>query len=409
MVNFERYKLANGLTVILHQDPSSSLVAVNVLFKVGSKYEDPEHTGFAHLFEHMMFTGSENVPDFDKPIQQAGGENNAFTNADITNYYTILPADNLETALFIEADRMRRLKLNQSKLDIQKKVVIEEFYETCLNQPYGDVWHHISEISYQKHAYKWPTIGLVPEHISKINLSEAKSFYENYYQASNAILVLSGNINVSKSKVLIAKHFNFESEQTLNQTLIQEDLDRNGISKKVKKEVPLKAMYMSFLIPDRLDADYYAIDLLSDLLSNGKSSRFYKSLFKEQKLFTNIDAYISGTNDPGLFIIESKLLEEVSFDSAHTAIWNELEKMKIKVVDEAELQKVKNKVVSSLYYSEVSILNKAINLAYYESIGDASLINSQAEHYEKVSIDDIHRVANYYLTKERCNILEYGE
>jgi len=410
MVEFEKYKLENGLTVILHQDHSSSLVAVNILYKVGSKNEHIEHTGFAHLFEHMMFTGSENVPDFDIPVQMAGGENNAFTNADITNYYTILPADNLETALFIEADRMRRLKLNQNKLNIQKKVVVEEFYETCLNQPYGDVWHHISELSFKQHSYRWPTIGLVPEHIEQIQLEEAKDFYENYYQPSNAILVLSGNLDFEHAKASIEKYFNFSKlKKTKSLVPTPEQKNGSGQSKIVRKDVPLNALYMTFPIPERIHPDFHSIDLLSDILSYGKSSRFYISLYKNQKLFTHIDAYISGTADPGLFIIEAKLQAGVSFDQATEAIWGQLELIKSKEIQESELQKVKNKVISSLYYSEVSILNKAINLAYYESIGNANFINDQAQMYKQVCTKDILSVAKNYLQRSKCNVLNYGK
>ena len=409
MINYQRYILPNGLTVILQEDKSSSLIAVNLLYKVGSKNEHPEHTGFAHLFEHMMFTGSKNVPDFDIPIQMSGGENNAFTNVDITNYYDLVPAENIETALWVEADRMQNLLLNQEKLDIQKKVVVEEFYETCLNQPYGDIWHHVSEISYEQHNYRWPTIGLVPEHIKKITLEESKHFYRKYYQPSNAVLALSGNFEEGHVKELIGKYFgDIENEQYPRKNKIASVENKKGVTKVVQADVPLKAFYITYPMPDRSHKDFYTMDLISDIFSYGRSSRFYVNLFQKKNLFTHIESYISGTVDPGLFVIESKLQNDVSFDQAKKSIQLEIDKIIAVSMEEKELQKIKNKIISNLHFSQVSVANKAMNLAYYESVGNANLINEESEIYEAVTVQDVKRCCQELFDPLKANYLHYG-
>ena len=410
MISFDRYKLQNGLTVILHQDLQTSLVAVNMLYKVGSRNEGQDNTGFAHLFEHLMFTGTEQIPDFDIPIQEAGGENNAFTNTDITNYYNLVPADNLEIALFVEADRLTNLNLDQENVEVQKKVVIEEFYETCLNQPYGDLWHHLSELSYKEHNYRWPTIGLVPEHITKIKVEEAQAFYKNHYQAANAILVIAGNFEVNHTKSLIDKYFSSLPKVEIHRQEIPAEPDQNSQREKtVEVEVPFNALMISFPMPDRKHPDFAVYDLISDILANGRSSRFFKNLFKEADLFNYIDAYLSATEDAGLFIIDSRLEKGVSFKEAEEAIWNEIEQLVNQAVSKEELDKVKNKNISSLLFSEMSVLNKAINLAYYESIGDASEINDQQDQYECITIEDIQRVAKNLFKKNKSNVLRYGK
>jgi len=410
MIKFEKYKLDNGLTVILHQDNNTSLVAVNMLYKVGSRNEHQDHTGFAHLFEHLMFTGTNNIPDFDIPIQEAGGENNAFTNGDITNFYNLVPADNLEIALYVEADRMINLNLNEENVQVQKKVVIEEFYETCLNQPYGDVWHHLSALSYKTHHYKWPTIGLVPEHIDQINLQETKTFYKTYYRPNNAILVVSGQFETAQLKEYIDKHFGpIKGGQENNTNLEQELEQKESRLKEVNADVPFNCLMMSFPMPHRQHPDFPTYDLISDLLGNGRSSRFYERLFKAGKSFNFIDAYISGTEDAGLFIIDAKLEKGVSFEEAEKTIWEEILRLVDEQVPSTELEKIINKNIASLVFSEMSVLNKAINLAYFESIGNALEINEQKEQYESITADDIQRVSKALFKKEHCNVLRYGK
>lgn len=408
MIAFDKFVLKNGLRVIVHQDDSTQLVAVNVLYDVGSRDETPDKTGFAHLFEHLMFGGSANVPDFDEPIQVAGGENNAFTNSDLTNFYDVLPLENIETALWLESDRMKQLDFSEKSLDIQKKVVIEEFKETCLNQPYGDVWHHLSEMIYKKHSYRWPTIGKVPAHIEQANLDDVKSFFNKYYCPSNAVLVLAGNITPDYALALAEKWFgDIDGGTKPVRDIPMDDKQEVQNVKTVHGNVPIPALYLAFPMEGRLSMDYYACDLLSDILSNGRSSRFYQKLYKGTNLFTEVDAYISGSFDPGIFVVEAKLMQGASMEEAKALIWNELELIKRHGVEESELAKIKNKVESSLIYSEVSVLNKAISLAYFEALGDASYINDQAEHYSDITSQDIQRVANDILMTERCNELNY--
>jgi predicted Zn-dependent peptidase len=408
MIKYKRYTLKNGLRVLLHHDKSTPLVAINVLYDVGSKDEDPDHTGFAHLFEHLMFGGTKNIPDFDIPIQEAGGENNAFTNCDMTNFFDIMPAQNIETALWLESDRMRKLKFSKKSLKVQKKVVVEEFKETCLNEPYGDMWHHLSDLAYDVHPYKWPTIGKEISHIENANLDEVKGFFNKFYNPSNAVLVVCGDFDEKNIKNIIEKWFgDIPSGIKYTRNLKQDDVQKIEKSKEIVSDVPANCIYLAFKMPGRLDENYYAYDLLSDVLSEGRSSRLYQKLHKEQHIFSSIDAYISGTNDPGLFIIEGKIMDDVSIEKAEKEIWNLILDLQEKGIAEEELQKVKNKTESNIALSELSVLNKAISLAYYEMIGQTELINTEIDHYNKVSLSEINEVAKTLLTKNNCNKLIY--
>ncbi len=407
MIAFEKYVLDNGLRVILHQDASSPMAAVNVAYDVGSRDEEVEKTGFAHLFEHLMFGGSANIPDFDTPIQMAGGENNAFTNCDMTNFYNILPAENIETALWLESDRMMKLDFSSKSLATQQKVVIEEFKETCLNQPYGDMWHHLSDMAYKEHSYRWPTIGLVPEHIQDAKLGDVEAFFYRYYRPNNAVLVVVGNIQISDVKSQINKYFSdIPAGIELKRLLPVETKQSQFRSKIIEAAVPLPSIIMAFGMCNRLNDDYYAVDLLSDILANGRSSRFFVNIYKKS-ICSTIDAFISGTFDPGLFIVEARPIPGVSIDQTREVIWNELNEIKAKGVQSEELEKIRNKTESSLVYSEVSILHKAMNLAYYEILGDAEMINIQSQKYQNVTAEDIKRVANEILSQEQCNEIIY--
>lgn len=408
MISFDRYVLDNGLRLIVHEDKSSPMVAVNVVYDVGSRDENPEMTGFAHLFEHLMFGGSENVPDFDGPIQNAGGENNAFTNTDMTNFYNVLPAENVETALWLESDRMQQLVFSEKALDIQKKVVIEEFKETCLTEPYGDVWHHLSELSYEKHSYRWPTIGKTLAHIEDAKLEDVVQFFNKHYTPSNAILVISGNMTSERAYELTHKWFSNIAAGKKYERNLQIDAPQMTMkSKVVNGNVPLEALYLSFRMVDRSHPDYYAYDLLSDVLSNGRSSRLFQRLYKENPMFSQIDAYISGTFDPGMFVIEGRPMPNIGIEDAKQAIWKELELLKNDPIDGRELQKLKNKIESSLEYSEVNILHKSMSLAYFELLGDANLINREAQEYQKVTSEDIQRVAKMIFVPNNCTELVY--
>jgi predicted Zn-dependent peptidase len=406
MIQFEKFVLDNGLRVIIHNDKSTPMVAVNVLYDVGSRDESPDKTGFAHLFEHLMFGGSENIDDFDIPIQMAGGESNAFTNADITNFYQILPAENLDTAFWLESDRMNKLDFSQRSLNIQKKVVVEEFKETSLNQPYGDVWHKLSAMAYKNHPYKWPTIGLVPAHIENAELNDVKDFFYKHYRPNNAIVVVAGNITAIEVMPKIEEWFgDIPRGPENNRNLPVERLMAKKESQLIKNTVPANAIFLAWHMPARNHPDYYACDLISDILSNGRSSRFYQKLEKENQIFSEIDAYISGSTDPGLFIVDGKPFPNIEISKALDLIFNEINDIKTNLVSKRELQKIKNKNESSLEYSEISILNKAINLAHFELMGDAGLINKQADFYNAVTPEDIKRVANEVLSENYCELI----
>ncbi|NJN33597.1 MAG: insulinase family protein [Saprospiraceae bacterium] len=427
MIQFEKFQLENGLRVILHEDNSTPLVAVNLLYDVGSRDEMPERTGFAHLFEHLMFAGSKNVRDFDKPIQEAGGENNAFTNNDMTNFYATAPAENLETLLWLESDRMLSLSITARALKTQQKVVVEEFKETTLNEPYGDLWHLLSPLVYKKHPYRWPVIGQEPRHIEEATLDDVKGFYKKYYVPNNAILVVAGNFDKIKTAInnekadkstvktptlhirsIIEKWFGAIPASVLTaRQLPQEPAQTGAERKEITAKVPLDAIFIAFRSPARLEKDYYTVDLMTDVLSNGTSSRFYRRLLKDKQLFSEIDCFQSGSLDPGIVIVEGKPSEGISLETAEKAIWEELELMKKEVIAELELQKLKNKVESQQAFSDAGALNKAMNLAYYELLGDADLINTEAEKYNAITVLDIQRVAQEIFRPENATTLIY--
>lgn len=408
LIEFKRHTLANGLRVLVHEDTSTPMVAVNLLYNVGSRDESPDSTGFAHLFEHLMFGGSENAPDFDTPIQMAGGENNAFTNNDITNFYELLPAENVEVALWLESDRMNRLLISEEVLDVQRRVVVEEFKETCLNQPYGDIWHHLSDLAYKAHPYRWPTIGKVPQHIEQAQLSEVNAFYERFYRPNNAILVLAGNLAPERGISLAEKWFG--DIQAGPQLLIDrpsEPPQRQYQYRSLDAKVPNDAIYLAFHMPARTDPHFYTVDLLSDILANGRSARLYRKLLKEKQLFDQIDCYVSGYIDPGLFIIEGKPSSGVSVERAREAIWHELRLLQEEPIPETELQKVKNKVESTLLFSEMNVLTKAINLAFFELIGDPELINREVELYRAITAAEMQQQAIQLFQDHNCSELTY--
>ena len=408
MINFSRFVLANGLKVIVHEDDSTPMVAVNVLYNVGARDESPEKTGFAHLFEHLMFGGSANIPDFDEPIQRAGGENNAFTNNDITNFYNIVPAENIETVFWLESDRMLNLNIDKKVLDVQRKVVIEEFKETCLNEPYGDVWHHIADMAYKVHPYRWPTIGKVLKHVEDATLEDVQDFYDKYYNPNNAIMVVAGNVKAADIQVLTEEWFGEIPSGTIPERHLPQEPPQIEMHQRIQlSNVPVDAIYMAFHAPARAEENFYKVDLLSDVLCNGGSSRLYRRLLRNQRLFTHIDAYITGNIDPGLLIIEGNPAEGISIEEAEAAIWRELEELKNDPIPETELQKLKNKIESTLVFSETNVLNKAMNLAFFELLGDANLINQEVAAYRKITTNDIQKAAQKTLTKENCSELYY--
>jgi len=408
MVELEKFELDNGLKVIIHPDPSTPLVALNLLYNVGARDEHPEKTGFAHLFEHLMFGGSIHIPDYDQPLQNAGGENNAFTTNDFTNYYLTLPKENIETGFWLESDRMLCLDFSQHNLDLQKHVVIEEYKQRYLNQPYGDVWLLMSPLAYKLHPYRWPTIGKNIRHIEEAALDDVKHFFFNHYAPNNAILVIAGNIERKKAQTLTKRWFSGIEKRTVpERNLPEEPVQRSERRKTVQRDVPYDAIYKAFHMCRRSDADFYASDIISDILASGKSSRLYQHLVQEQRLFSELNAYLTGNIDPGLFIVAGKLIKGVEMERAETEIIKELEKLKHDPVPERELNKVKNRIESTLVLEEINILSKSISLAFHELLGDAANINSEVQKYRSVTGEQIASVANELFATTNCSTLYY--
>ncbi|HBL77015.1 MAG: peptidase M16 [Bacteroidetes bacterium GWF2_42_66] len=408
MINFEKYILDNGLTVIVHQDKTTPMVAIDVCYKVGSRDEDPARTGFAHLFEHLMFGGSKHIPSYDEPLQKAGGDNNAYTTNDLTNYYLTVPKVNMETGFWLESDRMLELAFSQKSLDVQKNVVIEEFKQRNLNQPYGDVWALIRGMAYQVHPYRWATIGQEISHIENATLSHVKDFFYHHYAPNNAVLVVTGDITSAEVMKLAEKWFSTIPARELAPKNIPVEPPQTAYREQtVYRDVPNDALYMAFHMADRLHPDYYATDMISDVLSNGNSSRLYQRLVQEKKIFTTLDAYISGDYDPGLFIFSGNPSEGIDLEEARAELENEIELIKLAPVDARELEKVKNKFEANLIYSEISYQNKAQNLATLEVLKDAALINTQMDGYRAVSATDIQMVASHIFVPENCSVLYY--
>ncbi|MEO7175871.1 MAG: pitrilysin family protein [Saprospiraceae bacterium] len=408
MIQYTRHTLSNGLRILIHQDKSTPMAALSVQYNVGARNEKPELTGLAHLFEHLMFSGSKNVPDFDTPIQLAGGDNNAYTNSDLTNFHAVVPAQNLDTLLWLEADRMADLRLNKRKLDNQKKVVIEEFKETCLNQPYGDVWHHLAALAYKDHPYRWPVIGEIPEHVEAVEMEDAKQFYHQYYQPANAVLAVAGNIE--PEEVLEKIRYWFDDIASVNPPVFHfegKEIFQKAARKVVHADVPVPALYIAFPMGSRMDKSYYAADLLSDLLADGRSSRLYQSLVKQDPICSNIDAYITGTLDEGLFIVEAKPSEGKTLAEIESAIWTILEEIKATLLSDDELQKLQNKTEHGLLFSESNPMNKAVNLCFFESIGDPELINTEVDQYLQVSAAEISQIAREIFDPTKSFVLEY--
>ena len=408
MIKFERFVLGNGLKVLVHPDPSTPMAVVNVLYDVGARDEVPAKTGFAHLFEHLMFGGSVNIPDYDEPLQVAGGENNAYTTNDLTNYYCQLPADNLETAYWLESDRMLSLAFSKKSLDVQRKVVCEEFKEHYINKPYGDVWHTMRELAYKDHPYRWMTIGKELSHIENATLEDVKAFFFKHYTPINAILVVAGNVSVDQVKVLAEKWFgDIPSGEQYSRNLPAEPQQAEARRLTVHRNVPMDAIYKTWHMCARRNDDYYATDLLTDILGGGASSRLYQSLVKEQQLFANINCYHFGSLDKGLLTIEGQLIKGVDMQKAEDAIELELDKVRKELIDDRELQKVKNKTESVMAFEDMSVMNRAGSLAFYELLGDGELMNSEFQKYQQVNSEDLHRIANEVLTTNNSNTLWY--
>jgi predicted Zn-dependent peptidase len=408
MINYKTYSLDNGLQVIYNEDKSTPLVAVNLLYKVGAKHEKENATGFAHLFEHLMFSGSRNCADFDTQIENMCGESNAFTNNDYTNFYLVLPSVFLSEALHIEADRMANLILSEQKLNVQKNVVIEEFNQRYLNQPYGDLWQKIRVLCYEHHPYKWQTIGKDISHIANADLQQAKDFYAAFYMPSNAILSISGNVSFEQTKLLCQETFgNLKYTTPKAVSYEAEPIWKESKTMSVKAAVPTNVIVIAFQMPCRSDRDYYTYDLISDILSSGKSSRMYNSLVVKQKLFTEINAYISGDDDQGLFVVMGKYHDNVPIKEGEKAIWQELKAMAEGSMSDMELQKVKNKNESTATFSNLKALDRAMNLAYFAHLNDLELINTERNHYNAITQEQIKTTASTMFNHGKSRTLYY--
>jgi zinc protease len=408
MINFKEFTLGNGLQVIVHEDPTVQIAVLNILYNVGSRDEHPDKTGFAHLFEHLMFGGSGNIPNYDEPLQKVGGENNAFTNTDITNYYLTLPAANIETGFWLESDRMLSLSFDPQVLEVQRKVVIEEFKQRYLNQPYGDVWLRLRPLSYLVHPYQWATIGKEISHIENATMDDVRSFFFNHYVPNNAILVVAGNVTVNQVRELAEKWFGpIPGKERVNGKLPEEPKQTLRRFLEVEAAVPASAFYKAYHMPGRFDKDYYAVDLLCDILSRGQSSRLYQSLVKEKEIFTSISAFVTGTIDPGLLVISGRVRSGIKLEDAEGEVNAIIEEIVMDGALESELTKVKNQAYSTLEFGEVEVMNRAMNLAFAKLSGDANLVNEEANRIEEVTLADIQRVGKNILREENANVMYY--
>jgi zinc protease len=408
MIEYQQHTLPNGLRVFLHQDTTTPMAGVSLLYDVGSRDEDPEHTGYAHLFEHLMFSGTKRVPNFDDPLQMAGGENNAYTTNDYTLYHDVLPVVNLETALYLESDRMQNLHIRKRDLAVQRKVVLEEFQETCYQEPYGDLWHHLSPMAFAGHPYEWPVIGSVPEHIANAELSEVKAFFDRFYAPNNAILAIASPLAEEEALALVTKWFgSIPPSAQITRRPHRTTPPFKPTTLEVKADVPLPAFFLGYPCPPRLDPDFYLADLLTDVLSDGPSSRFIFQLVKEQNIFTQVDAYLSDTVEGGLIIFEGNPVPGVSIEQGIEAIKIEIAKLSTELISAYELQKVMNRHESSLVYSESSVMSKAQNLCYYAWLGQPELINTEIEILRAITPAMIQDYAQRTFVPEKEILLTY--
>lgn len=408
MLQFEKFTLANGLRVLVHTDKATPMAAMNIIYDVGARDEEAARTGFAHLFEHLMFGGSVHIPEYDEPLQMAGGENNAYTTNDITNYYIQLPLKNLETAFWLESDRMLSLAFSEKSLDVQRKVVCEEFKEHYLNKPYGDAWHHMRALAYKVHPYQWPTIGKNLEQIETAQLEDVKAFFFKHYRPVNAVMCVAGDVTITQVKELAEKWFgNIPSGEKYVRNVPAEPRQEEARMETMYADVPLDALYKGWHIAGRLTPSYYASDLITEIMGSGLSSRLYQRLVKEEQLFSNINCYHTGSLDAGLLMVEGKITEGKSIEAANTAVEQEIAKLLADGVTDSELQKAKNKIEAMIAFEDMTLLNRANNLAFYELLGDAELINKEWDKYQAVTTESLLATAKEIFRAGNCNTLFY--
>lgn len=411
MIDYSEYRLANGLTVIVNRDRLSQLAAVNLLYRVGARNEEPVRTGFAHLFEHLMFRGTERVPDFDMPVQIACGENNAFTNNDYTDYYMTMPKANIETAFWLESDRMTGLDITLSKLEAEKSVVIEEYNQRYLNQPYGDQWLLLRDMAYKVHPYRWPTIGLTPDHIRNASMADVQAFYKRYYRPSNAVLAVSGDIEPERVFELAEKWFGeLDGGNVAAGEIPSEPVQTEARRCEVTRDVPATQITIAFHMGERLSADYYTCDVMTDMLAGGTSARLYRRLVKERRLFCSVNSYITGDMDPGLFVLTGQLMPGVDVHTGEEAFWNEMMLLCNEPATDEELQKVRNKFEANMLYGELNVMNKALNLSYYSMLGNLALINGELKMYRQVDAASVSETAcRLFRRDESSTLVIYGK
>lgn len=408
MIRYDRFVLDNGLRVLVHEDHSTPMAVVNIMYDVGARDENPAQTGFAHLFEHLMFGGSIHIPDYDEPLQRAGGENNAYTTNDLTNYYCQLPAQNIETAFWLESDRMLSLAFGQKSLNVQKKVVCEEFKEHYINKPYGDVWHKMRELAYTTHPYRWMTIGKELSHVENAHIDDVKNFFFKHYRPVNAILVVAGHVELEKIKQLAQKWFgDIPMGEKYNRSLPQEPRQTAARVSEVHADVPLDAFIKTWHMDARLDKGYYVMDLATEVLGGGGSSRLFQALVKEKQLFSSIDCYHFGSIDKGLLAVEGKLVKGVAMEAAAKAVEEEIEKIQAVAISDGELQKVKNKTESVIAFEDMGVMSRANSLAMYELLGDAELMNTELARYQEITSADVQQYCKEVFRNDNSNTLFY--
>ena len=408
MISYSRFTLDNGLRILVHEDSSTTLAAMNILYDVGSRDEDPEATGMAHLFEHLMFGGTARIPEFDKHLLIAGGENNAFTNTDVTNYYITLPAENIETAFWLESDRMELLDFSQKNLEVQKNVVVEEFHQRYLNQPYGDAMLLLRPLAFKVHPYRWPAIGIDPDHIRNVTIERVKDFFFSHYAPNNAILTLTGNIKTAEAVRMAEKWFGrIGSRNVKKRSLPEEPTQREARTAEAVRDVPVDAIYKAWHSCQRTSGDFSTLDLITDLLAGGESGRLHTRLVKQKKLFSDINAYITPDLDPGLVILYGRLMKGVDIQYAEESIMKVIDELRTKYTPAPEMEKVKNKFESSNVFANTNILNKAVNLSFYELTGNPELINDEVGLYRKTDRKMVIEAAGKYLDPLNCSTVYY--
>jgi zinc protease len=407
MIAFERFTLANGLRVLFHKEPSTPMAVVNVLYDVGARDENPKQTGFAHLFEHLMFGGSVHIPDFDAPLQAAGGQSNAFTSNDITNYYDVLPAQNLDTALWLESDRMLSLAFTPKSLEVQRQVVIEEFKQRYLNQPYGDAWLHLRPLAYQKHPYRWATIGKNIKHIADATMDDVRAFFKKHYHPGNAILCIVGNFELEQIKEKVQHYFGeIPTQVKTERQLPEEPIQKRFRQKVIGSKVPADSFYYAFQMGKRLDQDYYLADLLSDHLGNEKTGLLFTELQRNKRLVSEITAYITGSIDNGLFVITGKINPKRSLGELDDALWPLLEKYKTKQMSKSALKELILKLRTAKAFQDQGLLSRAMSLSFFELLGSAALINEESARFEHITTAELQNYAQQLFDKNRCSLLQ---